>query len=138
MKKPYWHLERCRIEGSRKVPVELIVNGEVAQRTEIEADGQVKELSWNIDLKQSSWIALRILPSVHTNPIFAIVEANRFAPIAKARSGAAKPSMYAGNANAVRFARANASRGSCLSKSPRHLRSAARRKQVVRQRFRFS
>ena len=72
--KPYWHLERCRLEGTRKVPVELIVNGEVAERTEIEADGQVKELSWNIELKQSSWMAVRILPSVHTNPIFAIVD----------------------------------------------------------------
>lgn len=72
--KPYWHLERCRLEGSRKVPVELIVNGEVAERTELEADGQVKELSWNIELKQSSWLAVRILPSVHTNPIFAIVD----------------------------------------------------------------
>lgn len=72
--KPYWHLERCRVEGSRKVPVELIVNGEVAKRTEIEADGQAKELSWDVELKQSSWIAVRILPSVHTNPIFAIVE----------------------------------------------------------------
>ena len=56
------------------MPVELIVNGEVAERTEIEADGQVKELSWNIELKQSSWLAVRILPSVHTNPIFAIVD----------------------------------------------------------------
>lgn len=72
--KPYWHLERCRLEGTRKVPVELIVNGEVAERTEIEADGHVKELSWNVELKQSSWIAVRILPSVHTNPIFAIVD----------------------------------------------------------------
>ncbi len=71
--KPYWHLERCRIAGTRKVPVELIVNGEVAAQTEIEADGQTKELSWDIDLKQSSWMAVRILPSVHTNPIFAVV-----------------------------------------------------------------
>ncbi len=71
--KPYWNLERCRIGDSRKVPVELIVNGEVAARIEIDADGQVKELSWDIELKQSSWLAIRILPSVHTNPIFAIV-----------------------------------------------------------------
>ena len=71
--KPYWHLERCRVEGTRKVPVELVINGEVAERREIEADGQVKELSWDVELKQSSWIAVRILPSVHTNPIFVVV-----------------------------------------------------------------
>lgn len=71
--KPYWHLERCRIEQSRRVPVELVVNGQVAQRQEIEADGLVKELAWDVELDKSSWIAVRILPSVHTNPIFVVV-----------------------------------------------------------------
>ena len=37
--KPYWHVERARIGDSRKVPVELIVNGESVARQEIEADG---------------------------------------------------------------------------------------------------
>ncbi|MCH2118218.1 MAG: hypothetical protein MK161_11040 [Pirellulales bacterium] len=27
-------------------------------------------LEFNVDLDHSSWIAIRILPSVHTNPIF--------------------------------------------------------------------
>lgn len=71
--KPYWHLERCRIGQSRRVPVELVVNGEVAQRKEIEADGKVNELTWEVDVDQSSWMAVRILPSVHTNPIFVVV-----------------------------------------------------------------
>lgn len=68
--KPYWHLERCRIEGTRRVPVELIVNGEVAERREIEADGSIHDLSWDVPIERSSWVAVRILPSVHTNPIF--------------------------------------------------------------------
>lgn len=71
--KPYWHLERCRIERSRRVPVELVINGEVAQRQEIEADGEVNKLSWDVDIDRSSWVAVRILPSVHTNPIFVVV-----------------------------------------------------------------
>lgn len=68
--KPYWHIERSRIGGSRTVPVELIVNGHVVARRMIHADGSVQQLSFEVDLKHSSWIALRILPSAHTNPIF--------------------------------------------------------------------
>jgi len=71
--KPYWHIERCRIEDSRKVPVEIIINGEVAERTEIEADGSLKEMTVPLDIKESSWVAVRILPSVHTNPIWVTV-----------------------------------------------------------------
>ncbi len=71
--KPYWHLERCRIGQSRRVPVEIIVNGEVAAKKEIEADGSIQPQTFEIDLKKSSWIAVRILPSVHTNPVFVVV-----------------------------------------------------------------
>jgi hypothetical protein len=72
--KPYWHLERCRIGDSRRVPVELVCNGEVVATREIEADGSVQTLRWEIPLQRSSWFAVRILPSVHTNPIFALVD----------------------------------------------------------------
>ena len=68
--KPYWHLERARQGDSRKVPVELVVNGEAVAQQMIEADGSVQELSWEIDIQQSSWVAVRILPSMHSNPIF--------------------------------------------------------------------
>ena len=68
--KPYWHLERSRIGNSRTVPVEVIVNGEVAARKEIVADGSVQSLAFDVDLPASSWVAVRILPSVHTNPVF--------------------------------------------------------------------
>lgn len=68
--KPYWHLERCRIGQSRRVPLEIIVNGEVAAKKEIEADGSLQPQSFDVDLQESSWVAVRILPSVHTNPVF--------------------------------------------------------------------
>ncbi len=71
--KPYWHIERARIESTRKVPVELIVNGEVAARTEIEADGMLQDVEFDCQIDQSSWIAVRVFPTMHTNPIFAIV-----------------------------------------------------------------
>jgi hypothetical protein len=68
--KPYWHIERCRIGDTRTVPVEVIVNGRPAATKEIVADGSVQPLSFEIDIEHSSWVAVRILPSVHTNPVF--------------------------------------------------------------------
>src|SRR5262249_22025275 len=68
--KPYWHLERSRIGDTRTVPVELIVNGQSVETKNLPADGSVQKLEFDVDLKQSSWIALRILPSCHTNPVF--------------------------------------------------------------------
>ncbi|HUG20553.1 MAG TPA: CehA/McbA family metallohydrolase [Planctomycetaceae bacterium] len=72
--KPYWHIERSRIEDTRKVPVEVIVNGEVAASKEIDADGTTRSLEFEIEMPHSGWVAVRILPSVHTNPIFVEVE----------------------------------------------------------------
>lgn len=72
--KPYWELERSRIGGSRRVPVELIVNGQVAARSEIEADGTLRDLEWEVPIEQSSWVAVRIWPSSHTNPIWVTVD----------------------------------------------------------------
>lgn len=68
--KPYWHLERCRLGDTRNVPVEIIVNGQPVAKKEIVADGSVQSLTFDVDLPQSSWVAVRILPSVHTNPVF--------------------------------------------------------------------
>jgi len=71
--KPYWELERSRIGDTRKVPVELVVNGIAVARQEIAADGVLRPISFDAKIDRSSWIALRILPSSHTNPIFALV-----------------------------------------------------------------
>jgi hypothetical protein len=71
--KPYWDLERARIGSSRKVPLELVVNGQAVARQEIEADGVERPVSFDYKIDRSSWVALRILPSSHTNPIFVLV-----------------------------------------------------------------
>ncbi len=72
--KPYWELERARISNSRRVPLELVVNGQPVARQEIEADGTLRPMSFDYKLGRSSWVALRILPSSHTNPIFVLVD----------------------------------------------------------------
>jgi len=71
---PYWHIERARIGRTRKVRVELILNGESVDTTEIIADGKWKEITFNHPVDHSSWVALRIYPSSHTNPVFIIVD----------------------------------------------------------------
>jgi hypothetical protein len=68
--KPYWDIERARIEETRKVPVEVIVNGLPVAKSEVSADGSVEGISFDVPIKKSSWVALRIYPSSHTNPVF--------------------------------------------------------------------
>ena len=71
--KPYWSLERARIGNSRRVPLELIVNGVAVDRREIPADGKLQPVAFDYALPESAWIALRVLPSSHTNPVFVLV-----------------------------------------------------------------
>jgi hypothetical protein len=71
--KPYWDIERARIGTSRRVPVEVVVNGKAVARKEIEADGSMQEVSFNVPIETSSWVCLRIFPSSHTNPVFVLV-----------------------------------------------------------------
>jgi hypothetical protein len=71
--KPYWHVERARIGDTRKVPVEVVVNGLPVAKKEVVADGSEQDVEFDVDVKQSSWICLRIFPSSHTNPVFVLV-----------------------------------------------------------------
>lgn len=68
--KPFWHLKRARLAGTREVPVELIVNGESVARQSILADGATRDLTFTAKLEKSSWVAVRILGAAHTNPVF--------------------------------------------------------------------
>jgi hypothetical protein len=72
--KPYWHIERARIGETRTIPVELIVNGQSVETISIEADGNINELTFEYTPAISSWVALRIFPSCHTNPVFVEVD----------------------------------------------------------------
>ena len=72
-KKPYWHIERARIDGTREVPVEVIVNGESVAQQRLLADGTLRDISFDVPIARSSWVALRIRASSHTNPIFVLV-----------------------------------------------------------------
>ena len=71
---PYWDVERARIGTTRDVPLELIVNGKVVASKPVTADGVLREVTFDVPIERSSWIAARILPSAHTNPVFALVD----------------------------------------------------------------
>jgi hypothetical protein len=71
--KPYWDVEQARVGTSRKVPVELVVNGVAVEKTEVEADGVMREVKFTTRIERSSWVAVRVLPSSHTNPIWVTV-----------------------------------------------------------------
>lgn len=72
--RPYWHLEKARKGSSRRVPIELIVNGYPVEQKMIVADGTIRDVEFTTRIERSSWVALRILPSAHTNPVFVLVD----------------------------------------------------------------
>lgn len=53
--------------------VEIIRNGRVVAKQSVPADGKVHQLRFTVPVEQSSWIALRQFPQLHTNPVNVIV-----------------------------------------------------------------
>jgi hypothetical protein len=82
-RQPYWHIERARMNKERKVRAELIVNGEPVDTVVVLADGSMQDIHFNHQMAGSGWVAIRIFPSSHTNPVF--VEINK-KPIRVAKS----------------------------------------------------
>src|SRR6185503_2578365 len=68
-----WSPEYARVGASRDVAVEAIVNGHPVATQRLTADGVLRDLTFDIPVQRSSWIALRILGSAHTNPVFVSV-----------------------------------------------------------------
>jgi hypothetical protein len=79
--RPFWHIERARMGSTREVAVEIVVDGQAVRRKNLVADGQVRDLEFDVPVEQSSWIAARILPSSHSNPIFVIVNGKPLRPL---------------------------------------------------------
>jgi len=53
--------------------VELVVNGEVVARLEVPADDRPHELTFDVKIDRSSWVAIRQFPQLHTNPVNVLV-----------------------------------------------------------------
>jgi hypothetical protein len=61
--------------GEADVDVELIVNGHPVATQKMKANGKMQELRFeNPKPERSCWVAARIFPSAHTNPIWVNVD----------------------------------------------------------------
>ena len=72
-RQPFWTPEHARIAGSRDVTVEVVINGRPVSSTRVLANGTLREVAFDVPVDRSSWIALRVLGSAHTNPIFVLI-----------------------------------------------------------------
>jgi hypothetical protein len=71
---PVWHVERARIPNTRDVKIEAVVNGQVVGEKTVTADGALRDLAFDVKLERPSWVALRIFPSSHSNPVFVVID----------------------------------------------------------------
>jgi len=53
--------------------VEIVVNGQVAASREVAADDKEHDLSFELQLDRSSWVAVRHFTQMHTNPVNVLV-----------------------------------------------------------------
>ncbi len=56
------------------MPVELIVNGQSVETQGDRGRRQGQDLTFDYTPKHSSWVAIRIFPACHTNPVFVEVD----------------------------------------------------------------
>lgn len=74
------------IADKEEVPIELIVNGRPVETQSLKADGSTNEVMFNAPkLDRSSWVAVRIHPHAHTNPINVLIDGK---PIRASRNSA--------------------------------------------------
>ncbi len=61
-----------KIRGGERL-VEVVKNGRSVASAVVPADGAVHELSFEVEVERSSWVALRQFPQLHTNPVNVLV-----------------------------------------------------------------
>ncbi len=63
-----------RHPAEARARIEVVVNGFPVEEKEIPATGIATDVSFDVRVEKSSWVALRVFPSAHTNPIFVLVQ----------------------------------------------------------------
>jgi hypothetical protein len=66
-------LHPARPQPTKSRRVEVVVNGAVADSREVAADGAPHELTFQVPIERSSWVAFRHFPELHTNPMNVLV-----------------------------------------------------------------
>ncbi|MDB5391326.1 MAG: hypothetical protein JWM11_6972 [Planctomycetaceae bacterium] len=60
------------VKGGERL-VELVVNGQAVAAKVVPADGQSHAVEFEVAIAQSSWVALRQFPQLHTNPVNVLI-----------------------------------------------------------------
>jgi hypothetical protein len=60
------------LRGGKRL-IEIVVNGQAVASREIPADGKIHDLRFDVPIANSSWVALRQFPQLHTNPVNVLV-----------------------------------------------------------------
>ena len=61
------------VEGQGDLQAELIVNGYPVASRSLKADGSVMNITFKHTMRESGWIAVRVFPHAHTNPLYVVV-----------------------------------------------------------------
>jgi hypothetical protein len=67
-----WGIENA-VNNQSEVLLEIVRNGQPVEQVAILANGALDKYTFEIPIEESSWIAARIFPSSHTNPVFVLV-----------------------------------------------------------------
>ncbi len=62
-----------QVPGGKTRRVEVVVNGSPVATQDVPADDKVHDLSFDVAIDKSSWVALRHFPQMHTNPVSVLV-----------------------------------------------------------------
>jgi hypothetical protein len=62
-----------QVPQGRARRVEVIVNGQAVATKDVPADDRTHDLSFDVAIDKSSWVALRHFPQMHTNPVNVLV-----------------------------------------------------------------
>lgn len=62
------------LSAKDNVKVELVVNGYPVESQSLTTNGSQREIAFSHKLSRSSWVAIRVFPNAHTNPIWVSVE----------------------------------------------------------------
>lgn len=60
------------VKGGKRT-VEIVVNGHAVAQRNVPADGKPHQLKFDVPITQSSWVAVRQFPQLHTNPVNVLV-----------------------------------------------------------------
>ena len=60
-------------EGKNNLQAELIVNGYPVASQNLKADGSATDITFRHSVSESCWVAVRVFPHAHTNPIYVVV-----------------------------------------------------------------